>query len=177
MVFNFSGGVIPSEYGVFGTKTRECNEVLSLWHIHRLSINPRWYTNQSPTSVAQRHPIYCLLHRPVMPRPILRHRHHTWCHFQNQKETNTPAPRRRRWDRLLRNNAPKDKFKQKGVIVAKWFYLCKERISIDVDAFFIIFSSLNIYFGFLFWWKRNGGKWTENAKVLWLTLDLFLVNK
>lgn len=162
MVFNFSGGVIPSEYGVFGKKTRECNEVLSLWHIHRLSINPRWYTNQSPTSVAQRHPIYCLLHRPVIPRPILRHRHHTWCHFQNQKETNTPAPRRRRWDRLLRNNAPKDKFKQKGVIVAKWFYLCKERILIDVDAFFYHLLLIE----YLFWvfilmeekWREVNGK-------------------
>lgn len=83
MVIDFGGGVIPGEDGVLGAETGEGDEVFGLGNIHRLSVYAGSDGNHSARSVAERHGVDGLLHRPVIPAPVLRNPHYPPRHLHD----------------------------------------------------------------------------------------------
>jgi len=45
--------------------------VLGLWHVHRLIVDAWRHANHGPTRVAEWHRVYGILHRPIVPIPVL----------------------------------------------------------------------------------------------------------
>jgi hypothetical protein len=72
VVFDLGGGgVVPGEHGVLRAETRQGDEVLGLWHVHRLIVDAWRHANHGPTRVAEWHRVYGILHRPIVPIPVL----------------------------------------------------------------------------------------------------------